>query len=121
MMALNKATGTPFRREIHVYVIRNGKLEPEWSGTKRRTLSIGGRAISTLIQAQGISDLDRIYRTAKQDGADFNLAYIGSDFSFPHDQKFDGEYMKRLFDYAHQLGEQGYPWHKSPPDEMEQE
>ena len=27
---LQRATGKPFRRELHVYVIRNGKLEPEW-------------------------------------------------------------------------------------------
>lgn len=114
VMALNNVAGARLRRERHFYVIRNGKLEPQWSGTKRRTLSIGGRAISTLIQMQGISDLDRIYRIAQQDEADFNLAYIGSDFRFPRNQKFDGEYMKRLFDYAFQLSANGYPWHKSP-------
>lgn len=114
VMALNRMTGARLRCERHFYVIRNGKLEPQWSGTKRRTLSIGGRAISALIQTQGISDLDRIYRIAQQDGADFNLAYIGSDFHFPRNQKFDGEYMKRLFEYAFELGVKGYPWHKSP-------
>ena len=77
-------------------------------------MSIGGRAISALNQTQRISDLERIYRMAQQDGADFNLAYIGSDFNFAHDRKFDGEYMKRLFDYAFQLSAKGYPWHKLP-------
>lgn len=57
--------------------------------TRRRTLSIGGRAISALIQTQGINDVDRIYRAAQQDGVDFNLAYIGSDFSYPHNENFD--------------------------------
>ncbi|MHC8377245.1 patatin-like phospholipase family protein [Pseudomonas sp. MDT1-16] len=114
VMALNRVTGARLRDERHFYVIRNGKLEPQWSGTKRRTLSIGGRAISALIQTQGISDLDRIYRIAQQDGADFNLAYIGADFDISRNHKFDGEYMKRLFDYAFQLSAKGYPWHKSP-------
>lgn len=114
VMELSKVPGARLRRERHFYVIRNGKLEPQWSGTKRRTLSIGGRAISTLIQTQGISDLDRIYRIAQQDGADFNLAYIGSDFLCPRNHKFDGEYMKRLFDYAFEVSSKGYPWHKSP-------
>ena len=114
VMALNSVSGARIRRDRHFYVIRNGKLEPQWAGTKRRTLSIGGRAISALIQTQGISDLERIYRMAQQDGADFNLAYIGSDFNFAHDRKFDGEYMKRLFDYAFQLSAKGYPWHKLP-------
>lgn len=117
VMSLSKATGAPLRLERQFYVIRNGTLEPQWSGTKRRTLSIGGRAISALIQTQGISDLERIYRMAQQDGADFNLAYIGADFDFPHLRKFDGEYMKRLFDYAFQLSAKGYPWHKSPSRE----
>jgi hypothetical protein len=117
IMALSKSSGAPLRRDRHFYVIRNGTLDPQWSGTKRRTLSIGGRAISTLIQTQGISDLERIYRMAQQDGADFNLAFIGSDFSAPHSQNFDGDYMKSLFDYAFQLSAKGYPWHKSPHSE----
>lgn len=119
VMALNRVPGAILRRERHFYVIRNGKLEPQWSGTKRRTLSIGGRAISALIQTQGISDLDRIYRIAQQDGADFNLAYIGADFCVPRNHNFDGEYMKRLFDYAFQLSAKGYPWLKSPQSEKE--
>ncbi|MGF6127977.1 hypothetical protein QF019_003188 [Pseudomonas frederiksbergensis] len=114
VMELSKVAGARPRRERHFYVIRNGKLEPQWSGTKRRTLSIGGRAISTLIQTQGISDLDRIYRIAQQDGADFNLAYIGADFLCARSRKFDGEYMKRLFEYAFEVSAKGYPWHKSP-------
>jgi len=116
---LQKATGTPLRREIRVYVIRNGRLEPKWSETKRRTLRIGGRAISVLTQAQGINDLSRIYLTAKQDGADFNLAYVGSDFEHPHEEEFDTDYMKRLFEYSYTLGAKGYPWHKVPPSEAQ--
>lgn len=114
---LSKSTGAPLRRDRNFYVIRNGTLGPQWSGTKRRTLNIGGRAISTLIQTQGISDLERIYRMAQQDGANFNLAFIGADFDVTHERKFDGEYMKRLFDYAFQLSAKGYPWHKSPYSE----
>jgi hypothetical protein len=117
LMEMHRATGRPYRRELHAYVIRNGRLEPQWSDTERHTLSIGGRAISALIQTQGISDLQRIYQTARRDGVDFNLAYVGSDFNYPHKETFDPEYMKRLFDYAYQLGAKGYPWHKAPPGE----
>jgi Patatin-like phospholipase len=110
--------GRPYRRELHAYVIRNGRLEPEWSATQRHTLNVGGRAISALIQTQGISDLQRIYQTATRDGIDFNLAYIGSDFNYPRNEEFDPEYMKRLFDYAYQRSVGGYPWHKAPPGEV---
>ena len=114
---IHRATGRPYRRELHAYIIRNGRLEPEWSDTERHTLTIGARAISALIQIQGISDLQRIWQTAQRDGVDFNLAYIGSDFHYPHNETFDPEYMKRLFDYAYQLSVKGYPWHKAPPSE----
>ena len=114
---IHRATGRPYRRELHAYVIRNGRLEPEWSDTERHTVSIGGRAIDALIQTQGINDLQRIYQTARRDGVDFNLAYIGSDFNYPHNETFDPEYMKRLFDYAYQRSANGYRWHKEPPGE----
>ncbi len=117
LIELYKVTGKPYRRELHAYVIRNGRLEPGWSDIKRRTLSIGGRAISVLIQTQGVSDLTRIYLTARQDGADFNLAYIGSDFNYPHNEQFDTAYMKQLYEYAYKLSTKGYPWHKVPPGE----
>jgi predicted acylesterase/phospholipase RssA len=112
---MSRLAGEPFRREIQIFVIRNGRLEPEWLESKRRTLRIGARAIGMLIQAQGFSDLSRIYLTARQDKADFNLAYIDSGFNYPHDAEFDTEYMRRLFDYSYALGSGGYPWHKTPP------
>ena len=116
--ALQQIHGRPFGREIRVYAIRNGKLAPEWSPTPRQTLSIGGRAFSLLMQRQGIGDIEQIYRTARQDNADFNLAYIGSDFAPGEHREFDRAYMSRLFNYAYQLGAKGYPWHKTLPTEV---
>jgi hypothetical protein len=99
LVELEKATGKPLNRSIRLYVIRNGRLDSEWSETPRRTVSIGGRAISALVQAEGVADVHRIFRTAVQDGADFNLAYIGADFhSVPH-ERFDAAYMQSLFDW----------------------
>jgi hypothetical protein len=102
-------------RERRVYVIRNARLDPEWASVRRETLSIVGRAISSLIQTQGIGDLYRIYLTAQRDGLDYNLAYIGADFNAPHTVDFDPVYMQALFDYGYRLGSMGYPWHKVPP------
>jgi patatin-like phospholipase len=115
---LAKATGTPLDREVYAYVIRNGTLEPEWSNTRRRTLSVGGRAISALVQTQGTSDVHRIYEVARHDDVDFNLAYIGLDFSEARRAQFDTAYMKRLYDYAYQASVKGYQWHKVPPSEQ---
>jgi hypothetical protein len=116
---LQKATGKPLNREVHLFVIRNGRLEPEWSGTPRRTLRIGGRAISALIQAEGVEDVHRVYRTARRDHVDFNLAYIGPDFPSTSHAIFDGAYMRSLFEYGYRLAETGKLWHSAPPGEAE--
>jgi len=116
---LEKATGAPLNRPVHLFVIRNGRLDPEWSATSRRTLSIGGRAISALIQAQGVSDVYRIYRTAHEDRVDFNLAYIGRDFPPTRHEMFDNSYMRSLFDYGYQASRNGSVWRKTPPGESE--
>jgi len=103
------------QKQRNAYIIRNARLDPEWRETERGTLSIIQRAISSLIQTQGVGDLYRIYHTAQVDGVGFNLAYIGSDFKFPHQTEFDTAYMKALFEYGYQQGLGGKEWQKYPP------
>ena len=116
---LEKATGAPLNRPVHLFVIRNGRLDPEWSATTRRTLSIGGRAINALIQAEGVGDVYRVYRTAHQDLVDFNLAFIGQDFPPIKHDMFDTSYMQGLFEYGYEAASHGSVWRKSPPGESE--
>jgi len=113
--AVIAAGGQIAERERHVYVIRNTRLDPNWADTDRRTLSIVGRAVSSMIQTQGIGDLYRIYATAQQDEIDFNLAFIGSEFTIVHKEEFETAYMRALYDYGYQLARKGYPWRKVPP------
>jgi predicted acylesterase/phospholipase RssA len=102
-------------RDRLVYVIRNARLDPEWAQVERRTMSIAGRAISSLIHTQGIGDLDRIYLTTQRDGVDFNLAYIPASFNAPHREEFDTDYMRALFQTGYEMAAKGYPWEKTPP------
>lgn len=78
-------------------------------------LSITQRSIATLIKNQGIGDLYRIYSITKQDGIDFNLASIPSDFGDTSSEPFDHRYMMALFDRGYDLGSRNYPWAKAPP------
>jgi hypothetical protein len=102
-------------RERKAYIIRNARLDPEWADVERRTISIAGRAISSLIQSQGIGDLYRIYLETERDGVDFNLAYIPAGFNAPHREEFDTEFMRALFHTGYQMAAKGYPWEKKPP------
>ncbi len=110
-----KELGIQRRTNRQAYIIRNSRLDPRWSETERRTLSVAARAISQLIQTQGIGDLYRIYNTAQSDNVGFNLAYIGSDFNEPHTEEFDTKYMNALFQYGYAHAIKGYPWSKYPP------
>ena len=102
-------------RERSAYIIRNARLDPDWADTHRKVLSIAGRAVSSLIQSQGVGDLYRIYATTQRDGVDFNLAYIPSTFSLASPQPFDRAYMNELFKVGYELGKAGYQWAKTPP------
>jgi hypothetical protein len=115
MRAAAAALGDAMAREGRVYIIRNSRVPSTWSPVDRKTINIAGRAIDSLIHTQGIGDLYRIYATTQRDGLDFNLAYIGSDFSAPRAGDFDTAFMKALFDYGYQLARNGYPWKKLPP------
>jgi hypothetical protein len=110
-----KEIGIKRRAERQAYIIRNARLDVDWQETERRTLSIAGRAISQLIQSQGLGDLYRIYNITQDDGVGFNLAYIGADFNFPHREEFDTKYMQALYDYGYQRSRKGYEWSKYPP------
>jgi len=115
MRSVAAALGDTMTRKLDLFVIRNSYLRAAWAPVERRTISIAGPAIASLIHSQGMGDLNRIYITAQRDGLDFNLAYIDDDFNFPHKMDFDTEYMKALFDYGFRQGRDGYPWKKIPP------
>ena len=102
-------------RERRVYVIRNSRLDPEWSQVERSTMTIAGRAISSLIHTQGIGDLYRIYLTTQRDSVDFNLAFIPDSFNAPHTEDFDTEFMRQLYAVGYDMAAKGYPWQKKPP------
>jgi len=110
-----EAAAAGVTRERRLYVIRNARQDPNWAQVERKTLSIAGRAVASLIHTQGIGDLYRIYAAAERDGVDFNLTFIPPTFNFPHKEEFDNEYMRALYDVGYDFGVKGLPWAKVPP------
>ncbi len=109
------AEAAGIHRDRRVYIIRNARFEPDWAETPRRTLSIAGRAVSSLIATQGIGDLYRTYLNAERDGIDYNLVAIPNDFRLQPREAFDRQYMQKLFDVGFELGRKGGFWRKVPP------
>src|SRR4051812_1059394 len=122
---LYPASVSRFRRErlarklpvasARAWVIRNSRLDPEWTSVDRRTLGIVGRAVTSMIAASGYNDVLRIYAAAERDGVDFNLAFIGRDFTVEYDKPFEQSYMRPLYDYGRQRALLGDAWIKQPP------
>jgi hypothetical protein len=104
-----------YHRKIVAYIIRNSRLTTEWNDVERQTLSIGERAVSTMINYSGVSDFYRMYMVTRRANASFNLAYIGDDFHAEHKDDFDQGYMRALYRYAFEKAAKGYPWQDAPP------
>jgi predicted acylesterase/phospholipase RssA len=111
--ALDARTG--LRTSRRLWVIRNGKVVPQYEMTSPDAASIGVRALATLTKYQGLGDLNLMYRQSQTEGIDFNLAAIPPDFSAPRPTAFDRGYMTALYETGERLGGAGYRWAKSPP------
>jgi predicted acylesterase/phospholipase RssA len=103
------------KRNWTLYVIRNGKISPEYSAVKPRLMAIVGKSISSLIKTQGIGDLYRMYSNAQRDGMKFNAIWIPESFTKVEPQPFDRTFMNELFHVGLEMGRNGIPWAKHPP------
>ncbi len=103
----------PIRR---IYLIKNGKATPEQEVVPAKTLSIAARSISTLIKNQNLGEIYRIWRMARDDGADFNFIAIPATFKHKYNEFFDPVYQTALFEEGRKLGRGRTPWLKRPPD-----
>ena len=103
------------KRERHAYIIRNARLDPDYAMAERRTITIAGRAIATMLAASGVNDVLRTYFISQRDKVDYNLAYIGRDFEASKKGEFDQAYMNALYEYGVRQIVEGRAWHKHPP------
>ena len=110
---IDKATN--MKRKRTLYVIRNGKVGPEWSAVKPKLASIAGKSVSSLIKTQGIGDLYRIYASAKRDGISFNAIWVPDSFDMKEPEPFDPTYMKALFELGYATAQNDMRWSKVPP------
>ena len=98
-----------------VYLIRNGKFTPERQTVEPKVLSIAGRAVGTLVKAQAIGEVYRLYAICRRDALGFRLASIPGDLNIPAASTFDPKAIKVLYTRGYELGRAGYPWATEPP------
>jgi hypothetical protein len=103
------------RKSTVAYIIRNSRLTTEWTDVEQTTLPIAEKAVSTMINYNGVGDLYRMYLVTQRAGAAFNVAYVGEDFQAPHPEEFDQTFMRALYRYGYDKALKGYPWEHAPP------
>lgn len=113
-LKIRKETGVK-RDRLDTYIIRNGRLRPDWSETTRHTLTIAQKAVSLLINYNGVGDLYKSYMIAQKSHSSYNLAFIKDDFEIEHKEDFEPTYMKALYGYGFELTKNGYEWDRAPP------
>lgn len=99
----------------HLYVIRNGKVNPEYESLDPGFFALSKRSIETLTKYQGLGDLYRLYIGTQRDEIDYNLIYIPADFEAESKEIFDPEYMSKLFELGYKMGQTPNVWLKKPP------
>jgi hypothetical protein len=113
--AAMKSAGVDEHPREKIFIIRNAIVEPHYTQVEPHAVPIASRALASLIDAQGIGDLYRIYTIAKRDGIEFNLANIPADYVPQSTDEFDNGEMNRLYKLGYGMAEAGYPWSKTPP------
>jgi hypothetical protein len=100
---------------FRLFVIRNARFTADPKQVQRNLGEISGRAISTMIQAMGQSDLYRLFAVAKARGVDFNYVEVPPDFVWQSEDEFDQKEMNRLFDLGRRISLKPGFWKKAPP------
>ena len=103
------------KTKLDLYILMNTQLAPEWSATEPTTTSIAQRALFTLMKQQAISDLYKLYVEARNNGINYNMAYVPPSFTMKSQEPFDKTYMTALFGVARNLAREGYQWATTPP------
>lgn len=114
LATMQKATDRSATRPRRLFIIRNGRLKPEWQRVKPHPLAIMPRGLATLIKNQSVGDLYRLYHESQRDGFDYHLAVIPEDFQVTRQEDFDTAFMNQLFDLGYDMARRGYPWAKKP-------
>jgi predicted acylesterase/phospholipase RssA len=99
-----------------IYVVINGRLEPEFDVTKNNTLSIVEKSFTTASRARSRATLVATDVFARRNGMGFNLTYI--DERAPQTttaRGFDTAYMRSLYQYGYEAGRTGQFWQPSVP------
>nr|PMH77861.1 hypothetical protein BCU58_11480 [Vibrio sp. 10N.286.48.B7] len=102
-------------RKQNIFVIRNGKMEPEYHPTRNSLADISSRSISIILRHQGVGDIEYIYHYAKENNMDYKLAHVGNDYEWQNESIYSKDYMIKLYQYGVGKMLKNEVWMNEPP------
>ncbi len=102
-------------RRMRLYVIRNGKLGPEYEPSVQTVPGLASRAIATLVKYQSLANIMAISELAKRLKAGFAFSAVPERFVEKPRSEFDPLYMQALFKVGYEQGRSGKAWRSVPP------
>ncbi len=106
---------TAFRRprNVHLWVIINNTLPPEFDMADQGTFSVAYRSLSTLMKSHARENVQVAYEIAKRMKFDFNVAFIDRHVDYRPDRPFAHGYMDAVFAIGKLQAVSGSAWRKS--------
>ena len=101
-------------RKRTLWIIRNGKLGPEYAPTRDRLFALAARGVLTMVKYQVLSDLRILAREMSQGHARFQFQAIPQGFASIRTTRFDRAYAKALFECGVEVGRAG-KWQTDVP------
>jgi predicted acylesterase/phospholipase RssA len=99
-----------------VYILVAGKMYPDPTPVKPRSLAIAGNAVSTIVYDQTRSDLHKLFLHTAILGMNYNVSVIPRDLQSPlASTDFDPAEMSRLFGAGYEWAVSGMKWRITPP------
>ena len=107
-------TAAPTKADI--YVLMNGRIEPDFEPVRNDTLSIVEQTVATGSQARSRASLAATYAFARANRIGFHLTYI--DDAAPRTttaKGFDTAYMRSLYQVGYDKARSGAAWQDTVP------
>jgi predicted patatin/cPLA2 family phospholipase len=102
-------------RRLALFVIRNGKLKPEYKASIQTVAGLATRSIATLVKYQALSNIAAISELARRLKARFVFTAVPDDFTGKPRSEFDSLYMQELFKLGYDQGRAGQAWLNEAP------
>ena len=99
-----------------IYVVINGRLEPDFEVTQNNTLAIVGRSFTTASRARSRAALAATYALARANNIGFNLTYVDETGpKAPAAQGFNTAYMRALYKDGFEKARTSHLWDHTVP------